>query len=86
LAFGIMSAGTSLGGTIIPIAARNLIDVVGYVKASCVWSPQLTTLSRFKWTMRIVALIELFVLTVANLVRVLCEFLMAFVHGSPSDH
>jgi len=31
LASGIVSAGASLGGTVIPIVARNLIDLVGYV-------------------------------------------------------
>ena len=31
LAFGIVSAGASLGGTVIPIVARNLIDLIGYV-------------------------------------------------------
>jgi MCP family monocarboxylic acid transporter-like MFS transporter 10 len=36
LAFGIMATGSSIGGTVIPIAASNLIDIVGYVaKASC---------------------------------------------------
>ena len=33
LAFGINATGASLGGTIIPIAARNLIELVGYVTA-----------------------------------------------------
>lgn len=50
LAFGIMSTGSSLGGTIIPIAASNLIEIIG-----------------FKWTMRVIALIELFMLAIANL-------------------
>ncbi|KAF9783217.1 MFS general substrate transporter [Thelephora terrestris] len=50
LAFGVMSTGSSLGGTIIPIAASNLIELIG-----------------FKWTMRVIALIELFMLTIANL-------------------
>ncbi|KAF9643781.1 MFS general substrate transporter [Thelephora ganbajun] len=51
LAFGISATGSSLGGTIIPIAASNLIELVG-----------------FKWTMRVIALIELFMLAIANLV------------------
>lgn len=50
LAFGIMSTGSSLGGSIIPIAADNLIEKIG-----------------FKWTMRVIALIELFMLVIANL-------------------
>lgn len=70
LALGIVSVGTSLGGTIIPIAVRNLIELVGYVRVLCVRYPWLTGLSRFKWTMRIVALTELFALTIANLVRI----------------
>ena len=36
LAFGIMATGSSLGGTIIPIAARNLIELIGYVGVLCV--------------------------------------------------
>lgn len=48
LAFGIISTGASLGGTIIPIATRNLIELIG-----------------FKWTIRVVALVELFMLTIA---------------------
>ena len=37
LASGIVSAGASLGGTIIPIVARNLVDLIGYarVRRSC---------------------------------------------------
>ena len=30
LAFGIVTTGSALGGTIIPIAARNLIELIGY--------------------------------------------------------
>lgn len=30
LAFGVFAAGSSLGGTIIPIAAKNLIELIGY--------------------------------------------------------
>jgi len=36
LAVGLITAGASLGGTIIPIVARNLVDLVGYVSASFV--------------------------------------------------
>lgn len=50
LAFGIMSTGSSIGGSIIPITADNLIEKIG-----------------FKWTMRVIALIELFMLVIANL-------------------
>jgi MCP family monocarboxylic acid transporter-like MFS transporter 10 len=34
LAFGVIAAGSSLGGTIIPIAASNLIERIGYVRTS----------------------------------------------------
>ena len=34
LAFGIVAVGSALGGTIIPIAARNLIELIGYVGES----------------------------------------------------
>ena len=43
LAFGVISFGASIGGTIIPIAARRLIDLVGYVNLSCSQSPSLTS-------------------------------------------
>ena len=32
LAFGISTSGTSLGGTIIPIAASKLIELIGHVR------------------------------------------------------
>ena len=34
--FGIVATGASLGGTVIPIAARNLIELVGYMGILCV--------------------------------------------------
>ena len=34
LAFGIVAAGSALGGTVIPIGARNLIELIGYVGES----------------------------------------------------
>jgi MCP family monocarboxylic acid transporter-like MFS transporter 10 len=71
LAFGIVAAGSALGGTIIPIAARNLIELIGYASASHERRTRLTSFFSFKWTMRVVALIELFALAVANLVRIL---------------
>ena len=33
LAFGILATGSSLGGTVIPIAASNLIELIGSVRA-----------------------------------------------------
>ena len=70
LAFGLVAAGSALGGTIIPIAARNLIELIGYASKLHERRTRLMGFSRFKWTMRVVALIELFVLAIANLVRV----------------
>jgi len=32
LAMGMMAVGSSLGGTLIPIMARNLIPIIGYVR------------------------------------------------------
>lgn len=34
LAFGIAGTGSSIGGTVIPIATRNLIELIGYVRTS----------------------------------------------------
>ncbi|CAE6414885.1 unnamed protein product [Rhizoctonia solani] len=50
LALGILASGSSIGGTVIPIAVRKLIPMVG-----------------FKWAMRIIGFILLFVLSVAIL-------------------
>lgn len=33
LAFGIAGTGSSIGGTVIPIATRNLIELIGYVRS-----------------------------------------------------
>ena len=71
LAAGIISAGSSAGGIIIPIVARNLIDLVGHVGALSVQGAWLMDFFRFKWMMRVIALIELFMLVIANLVRIL---------------
>ncbi len=35
LALGLMAVGSSLGGTVIPIATRNLLPLVGYVYSKC---------------------------------------------------
>ena len=70
LASGIVSAGASLGGTIIPIAARKLVELIGYVGELSVQGMRLMDFFRFKWMMRVIALIELFMLAIANLVRI----------------
>ena len=35
-AFGICATGSAMGGTVIPIAARHLIELIGYVRTSYV--------------------------------------------------
>ncbi|CUA69039.1 putative transporter MCH4 [Saccharomyces cerevisiae S288c] [Rhizoctonia solani] len=50
LALGVLASGSSIGGTVIPIAVRKLIPIVG-----------------FKWAMRIIGFILLFVLSIAIL-------------------
>ncbi|CAE7169739.1 unnamed protein product [Rhizoctonia solani] len=50
LALGVLASGSSIGGTVIPIAVRKLIPMVG-----------------FKWAMRIIGFILLFVLSIAIL-------------------
>ena len=70
LAYGLVAVGSALGGTIIPIAARNLIELIGYANESYAQLARLMSLFSFKWAMRVVALIELFTLAIANLVRI----------------
>ncbi|CAE6362982.1 unnamed protein product [Rhizoctonia solani] len=48
LALGVLASGSSIGGTVIPIAVRKLIPMVG-----------------FKWAMRIIGFILLFILSIA---------------------
>ena len=70
IAYGLTATGSSLGGVTFPIAVRNLIDEVGYVKHAC---GALLCLAyrgciRFKWTMRIMGFILLFLLGICNAV------------------
>ena len=69
LAFGISATGSSLGETIIPIVSSQLVYLIGCVKS--IWINELYRrgFSRFKWTMRIVALIAFVMLAIANLTR-----------------
>jgi hypothetical protein len=76
-----MSTGSALGGSIIPIAASNLIDIIGYVRIFCGNTTLFTSFSRFKWTMRVIALIELFMLAIANLVRIFVPSRVSFSHS-----
>lgn len=50
LALGMVAVGSSIGGTIYPIAARQLMPLIG-----------------FSWTMRVMALISMVMLSVSNL-------------------
>ena len=45
LAFGIIAAGSSAGGTVVPIAASRLIELVGHVRPLCVRWAWLTVFS-----------------------------------------
>lgn len=70
IAYGLTATGSSLGGVTFPIAVRNLIDEVGCAKA---YVEALSCLShhnviRFKWTMRIMGFILLFLLGICNAV------------------
>lgn len=74
-AMGLVAVGSSVGGTVFPIAARNLIPLVGYVVwCSGLCSAMLTPSCRFPWTMRILGFILLFSLGLANLVRRVVTF------------
>ena len=70
LAFGISATGSSLGGTIIPIVSSNLIDLIGCVKSIRIDNNYQQGCFRFKWTMRVVALIVFVMLAIANLVTI----------------
>jgi len=73
LAIGLITAGASLGGTIIPIVARNLVELIGYASASSAPRTWLMSFFRFKWMMRVIALTELLMLAIAHLVMILCQ-------------
>lgn len=70
LALGLVAVGSSIGGTLFPIATRNLIEEVGYVPPNEQYAAALMNLLRFKWTMRIIGFILLATLTVTNLTLV----------------
>ena len=67
-AFGISAVGSAVGGTVIPIASSHLIDRIGYVRALRVSGKWPMNLPRFKWTMRVIALVTFCMLAIANLV------------------
>ncbi len=68
LAMGLMAMGSSFGGTLIPIAARNLIPILGYVGFLPIITIIITAIrASFPWTMRIIGFILLLGLGLANL-------------------
>jgi nitrate/nitrite transporter NarK len=66
IAIGAAAVGASLGGSIFPVAARHLIDRVGYVflPMGIAW---FSACHSFPWTMRVFGFILVFTLSVANL-------------------
>jgi MFS transporter, MCT family, solute carrier family 16 (monocarboxylic acid transporters), member 10 len=68
---GFVAMGSSLGGTILPIAAKNLLPRVGSVPGSdLVWVfLNMLSSNRFAWTMRCLGFILLAILGASNLVR-----------------
>jgi MFS family permease len=69
-ALAFMAMGSSLGGTSIPIAAKNLIPLVGYVRQTWLSLSNINLLLHsFAWTMRIIGVILLAVVGACNLVR-----------------
>jgi MFS transporter, MCT family, solute carrier family 16 (monocarboxylic acid transporters), member 10 len=72
LANAIMTSGSAIGGSIIPIAARNLIPRVGFVvflraRFDASLNVLMRSLDSFPWTMRIIAFILLCTLSIPNL-------------------
>lgn len=69
---GLAAVGSGAGGVVFPVSARLLIDRVGYasVHTHTLISSRLrcdSRILRFKWTMRILALMLLFALVIGNL-------------------
>lgn len=80
-ALGFVACGSSLGGTIFPIAFKNLVFKIGYDLFSqkdrffSQLAPQL--IYSFPWTMRVLGFILVFTLTLSNLVGVFDTHLRA---------
>lgn len=78
---GISAIGSSVGGTVFPVAAQNLIPEVGYVSIRFLLGHDFDyRLARFKWTMRIFGSILVVLLGVANLVSSRDSFPRATMH------
>ena len=69
LAFGISATGSSLCETTIPIVSSQFVDFIGCVKSIRIDEHYQLGFFRFKWTMRVVALIVFVMLAIANLTR-----------------
>lgn len=69
IAFGLQAVGSSIGGTIFPIATKHLISEVGYVSLSVPNSTAISDVTTsFPWTMRIIGFILILTLGCTNLV------------------
>jgi MFS transporter, MCT family, solute carrier family 16 (monocarboxylic acid transporters), member 10 len=71
LANAIMTSGSAIGGSIIPIAARNLIPRVGLVaflreRFDTKLNVLMSSFDSFPWTMRIIAFMLLCTLSIPN--------------------
>ena len=73
-ALGIISFVSSIGGTVLPVAFRNLNVAIGYApviicRYTVIHFNRLAKLvHRFKWSLRIIAIILMIVLGIMNLV------------------
>ena len=68
LALGLCAVGSSIGGTVFPIASRTLIKRVGYGHPFLWFIYADARCTRFPWTMRILGFILILVLGLANIV------------------
>lgn len=79
LAMGIVATGASIGGTVLPIATRQLIPKVGCVLPLVMYDVTcLINWHRFRWTVRIIGFILL-----ANLTIAACVCSIFFLYCNP---
>ena len=71
---GFVAAGASIGGTVLPVTARNLLPHVGYVVPLVDFMFYIFFSASFAWTMRIFGFLLLIVLGAANLVNLFACF------------
>ena len=67
-ALGVVAFVSSVGGTVFPVIFQSLKGTVGYVTNHDLSINLTEFVHRFKWTMRIIAFILMFVLVIMNLV------------------